>query len=359
MKEASSKKEKKGQLVPPDPKVELTGIEAPTRQLPLELSPITTAGFFYVLPRALLTNAALNSLSDDDNSREVQLADFCGKHRSPGVFQRLPIRYDHLEAQEFPAVDISRLGLSPEHAESYNESLRPLARLAETSRGYVGWLTTNRQFQQEQDDLITRWEPVIRTNGFPGPLISATSVPDECRGTVDSKLLNFVLDYDAFCIRWRLNAIVGPDLPVPMQPMLAGQVSISVLGQLLRNGGIFHYPDTFPIDSRDFLRSLLESGLGRDSITDAGRHLAEWHKIVRSDNSSRNQIARFARIRTFIHIWRLLRARMVEFHVTSIQGAIAHYLGVAETTISNDRSFIDERLGPDWDQRLGPMCVNS
>jgi hypothetical protein len=114
----------------------------------------------------------------------------------------------------------------------------------------------------------------------------------------------------------------------------------------------------FPIDSRDFLRGLLETGLGRNLDTDTSPHLAEWHGMVSSDNSSRNQIAHFARIRTFVHIWRLLRTRVTEIRLTSMQAAIAHYLDVGESTLSNDRSFIDERLGPDWDLRLGPMCVS-
>jgi hypothetical protein len=245
MSERSSKKEKAAHVVAPDPRIKLIGIGAPPNQPPLEEAPFNPAGFLYALPRVLLDNGVFSVLPNVNRERETQLADYCARQKSPGIFQQQIIRYDHLEAQAFAPIDGDRLNHSSEEAVAFNESIRPLARLTETSRGYAGWLITNRQFQQEQDDLITRWESVIRTNGFPGPLISATAIPKEYPVAADSNLVDFVHDYDALCIRWRLNGIVGPDLPVPMQPMLAGQISISVLGQLLQNGGIFYYPDTF------------------------------------------------------------------------------------------------------------------
>jgi hypothetical protein len=161
-------------------------------------------------------------------------------------------------------------------------------------------------------------------------------------------------EYDSavveFCVRWRLRGLAGPRIPIPMQPMMAGQFPLSILPQLMRAGGVFNWPDTFPLLARDELRDMLANAL---DASNSSKHLDDWKRIISSGNRAKNEIGKFERLFRFQHFWKLLRERhpqAFEGRLNCVERAFAEYLGVKESTIRLDRSKIREKLGANWDQ---------
>jgi hypothetical protein len=126
----------------------------------------------------------------------------------------------------------------------------------------------------------------------------------------------------AFLVRWRLMGMAGPRLPIPMMPLLGGTFPLSIMEQLLATGGVFSVPDTYPIPSRDELRSLLEDAI-RPSRPE---HLNEWMQITRKNNPAKNQIERYSRLLELQHYWELLHERHADRltgQLTKLQTAFA------------------------------------
>jgi hypothetical protein len=117
----------------------------------------------------------------------------------------------------------------------------------------------------------------------------------------------------------------------------------------MRHGGTtFYLPDILPIPSRDEFRNILEEALRRRTTAD---HLAEWIRIVSSGNPARNQIHRYSRIFEIQHYMRAIYARHSQAMYrkqSSLDVALASFLGVNEATIKNDLRHIGRRLGRDW-----------
>ena len=119
----------------------------------------------------------------------------------------------------------------------------------------------------------------------------------------------------------------------------------------MRAGGVFNWPDTFPLFSRDELRDLLGDAL---HISRCPEHLAGWRRIIDPGNKAKNQIGSYSRRFRLQHYWRLLRQRHPHvFHrrQNRVDGAFADFFSIAESTIARDRGQIEESFGPDWDER--------
>ena len=160
-----------------------------------------------------------------------------------------------------------------------------------------------------------------------------------------------------FCIRWRLQGMAGPRIPVPMRPMMSGQFPLSIVEQLMRSGGVFNWPDTFPVYARDELRDMLADAL---RPSDSTEHLQGWQRIIAPDNKAKNQIQAYERRFRFQHFWRLLRERHPGcFHrrLNRIEEVFAEYLGESLDTVHKDRMMLNRNLGNDWDQQFPrPAC---
>jgi hypothetical protein len=228
-----------------------------------------------------------------------------------------------------------------------------LAHYDNVARGYVGWLLTNSEFSREHDEIVRhslKWMPSSERMLLPGapfPLLQSLE-NDE----LPSELRNFLL-------RWRLVKLAGPELPVPMLPMMAGIFPVSLLRPLMDAGGLFNYPDTFPVPSRDELRSLLGDALAGNQ--DAA-HLAGWHNIIRRENQAKNKIAYFGRVRQVYHFWRLIQLRYgekVDHRPKVIRACIGELLETSETTVRNMIAFIIRQLGEEWAKRPAPLTVTS
>jgi hypothetical protein len=158
----------------------------------------------------------------------------------------------------------------------------------------------------------------------------------------------FVRAFEDFFIRWRLDSMPTPFTPVPMSVHLPISDLRTVLGHMRDGGSSFYFPDVLPIPSREMLRDMIEQAL-RDSS--APEHLSEWFKIVRSENLSKNQIAKYGRLFEVQHYMRAIYSRhksALKQKKSSLRIALAEFLGVSEDTIERDFKYITNKLGKNW-----------
>ena len=179
--------------------------------------------------------------------------------------------------------------------------------------------------------------------------------------TADPRWPEYKSAFEEFFIRWRLAAPAAPYLPIPLQPLMGGQFPVTILPQVMRAGGVFVLPDTFPIPSRDSLRGMLEDSLHGTKAPD---HLADWMAIIASDNTAKKSLLKFARLLEVQHYYRILHHRhasVLQRQMTILKEILAAFLGTKQRTIHEDLLLIRNRLGGNWLERgskspLGPFC---
>lgn len=229
---------------------------------------------------------------------------------------------------------------------------RPLTWNASVSRGYIGWLLTSRTFLEEHRQLFTKWQNKIRKSGLVqlGPLVSEGTTLPGTRRVSSKTTLQFAKESENFYIRWRLNGLAAPYLPVPLTPKLSGAFPLTVLGQLNGAGGIFFIPDTFPIPSRDDLRRLLDDSLRSDK---GPEHLSDWTRMVQRNNAAKREIGRFSRIFELQHYWKVLcqrHSKALNRNEGKLKQAVASFLRVDEQVVHRDLLLIRKRIGSEWTQ---------
>ncbi len=323
--------------------------------------PLIAGRLFFTLPRQLLEgierHVGQGALSPDLRDLEFNLSGICHDPRiQVGFWNGRPILNDHVEEPlppiKLPQTEIDALNWDLNVAQVDRGMVVGMERIrwiSNVARAYVGWLITNRQFVEEHDVLITTWGPQILEWHLEsaGQLLVATGPTPFPQVAVEEVAGRRAFDdaVRAFLIRWRLLKIAALDMPIPHLPLMSGSVPISILDQMARAGGVFSYPDIFPVPARDELRNM---------IIDTGRsqgdsdHLAEWRKKSSPRNPAKNQLERFARIRTLCHYWRVLHARhaaTLKRKTDGLNHALGEYFGVGEKTIRTDVSLIRNRLG--------------
>lgn len=356
------------------------------RGMPVPVGMVTTAlpkglqateagqrGFYYSLPSALVAHIVPligQHLPSQGWQTDLELARL-SEHNAAYVGYRNgnALEYHHL-AQPEPLPELNaelikslNWDLNIEQVNfAFKKALPSLNSIARTARAYVGWLITNQQFLAEHDALLQKWADQIRDWGIAGVgrivLVGETA---GYRTPPDSEIVNrreFDEAVRGFLIRWRLNEIVGPDLPVPIRPMMAGVFPLSVAEQLMQTGGVFNLPDTFPIPSRDELRTLLANVL---RPSEDASHLAEWFSFIRKDNAAKHTLDKFARMRVIAHYWRVIHSRYADAlprRKEKLRLAFADFLKVSDDTIKLDLRTIQKRLGKDWEHRDACALVN-
>jgi hypothetical protein len=178
--------------------------------------------------------------------------------------------------------------------------------------------------------MFQQWADQVCEHGIPkvGPMVE--EVP-EFAGPInrDKKTMtNFAAAFLDFFARWRLKGLAAPGLPIPLQPLMAGVLPAYIVRQLDDLGGIFFFPDTFPIPSRDELRWLLEDAIHG---SDNPEHLSEWMQIVRASNLAKNKIGMYARVFKLQHYWRILQqrhAKALQRRTGKLKEVLASFLGV-------------------------------
>lgn len=323
--------------------------------------PLIRNRFFYTVPERLLQlvcrpqNGESFEVDETLLQMELDLSRICGDHESRvGFWKGVPILCGLMHWTPLCREDLEYLdSLSDDQIDdTLNDLSKPLLSFSEIACGYAGWLTTNPDYLSELDALLLefghqmhRWGTAMV--GLPIP----SSQPDgffNPTGEAGWK------EYDAavleFCLRWRLRGLAGPRIPIPMQPMMAGSFPLSIIEQLMRAGGVFNWPDTFPLLARDELRHLMANVL---QSSGSSEHLAGWRRIISLDNKAKNQIGALERHFQFQHFWRLLRERhptAFERRLNRVERAFSQYFGVDETSIQLDRRKIRKRLGAAWDR---------
>lgn len=336
-------------------------------------SEVIRQGYYYSVPLSLISHIHTYLQLEQGSPRwqtDLELARLSADSRScSGYRNGIPLVYSDL-AQPEPQPEISEdlikslnWNMNTEQVKlAFKKALPSLSSIARTARAYVGWLITNQQFLAEQDALLQKWAEQIRIWGVAG--VGRIVLVAEATGYAspsNADLANqrkFDEAMRQFLVHWRLNEIIGPDLPVPIRPMMAGVFPLSVAEQLMQTGGVFNLPDTFPIPSRDELRTLLATVL---RPTDDVSHLSEWFHLIRKDNAAKNTLDKFARLRVIVHYWRVIHSRYSDVLVRrkeKLRLAFAKFLGVSDDTIKLDLRTIQKRLGNGWEHRDACALVN-
>jgi hypothetical protein len=321
-----------------------------------EHHPLLRDRFFYTIPERLLQSVCRPQVGEtfeiDEKLLELEfeLSRLSGDHGSRvGFWKEFPIECDLLSLTPFSRSDSAlAASLSDSQIQVVNERL---ASFTEIACGYAGWLMTNPDFLSELNLLVETFGDQMRRWGtaLTGLPIPSTQPPGMFNPTNEDGWTEYDSAVVEFCIRWRLRGLAGPRIPIPMQPMVSGQFPLTITAQLMRAGGVFNWPDTFPLFARDELRDLLADALRSSG---SSGHLDDWYRIIGSSNRAKNEIRKLERRFQFRHFWSLLRERhprAFERRLNRVEAAFAEYLGVDVSTVKLDRGQIRERLGPSWD----------
>lgn len=327
--------------------------------------PLVQDRYFCTLPRALW-DELYNRLGPKKFDPElVELEDtfseICGDHaQNAGFWNGLPMRYSLRRRPMELSLEVAQVnGFASNQVEL--EQWLQLAEertsgIAKVTRAYAGWLMTNGTFLGELDDLVTTWAAMARRWGFDrlGIVLPRGMFLEGDDPKADPRWDGYNAAFEQFFGRWRLLRLAAPYLPDPLQPLMGGQFPISILPQIMRSGGAFVMPDTFPIPSRDSLRGILEDSL-HGATPD---HLDEWMAIVASDNTAKKPLLRYSRLFEVQHYLRILHQRhskALQRKLSVANEVLAGFLGVAKRTIDDDLKFLNKRLGTDWIHR-GADC---
>lgn len=300
----------------PPPEVHYVGVLAADSRLqhtsvPLHHRnhPLVKNQFFYTIPEQLLKSVCQPQLhesfefDEDLLQMELDLSRISGDHGSRvGFWNDWAIECNLMHLSPVRCEDLGRLdGVTEQQIDEILRDVNErLTSFSEITCGYAGWLMTNPQFLAELDELLLRFRPQMQRWGT--ALVGLPIPSTQPAGPFNPTGEDGWADYDSgvleFCVRWRLQGLAGPRIPVPMRPMMSGQFPLSIVKQLMRAGGVFNWPDTFPLYARDELRDLLASAL---MTSDSTEHLQGWRRITDSTNKSKNQINTFERHFRFQH----------------------------------------------------------
>jgi hypothetical protein len=198
-------------------------------------------------------------------------------------------------------------------------------------------------FLSEQEAFSSSWRRQISQSGIP-QLASSSTGPLGRRPKSKSRLRQFVLATQEFLVRWRLMGLAAKNLPLPLQPQTPVSEPILAMGPAYSAGGLFYFPDTFPVPSRDELRQILDDALHGHVLPE---HLHGWLAMIRGDNPAKNQLPRYARLFEIQHYYRIICDRHPDLrgHSGTLQQGLAQFLNCREGTIAKDLIFIRQRQG--------------
>lgn len=317
--------------------------------------------YFYVLPieliEAVIKDVGADRFSEDRMAKEIALSQAVGDLGfRVGYWDGQVISYHLLERR--PPIEID-LTLANELGWNKNAAqLKEIARLGTQrleelgapNRGYLGWLVTNKTFLDEHDSLLRRHLELIGVHGIPRPLLS---MPTQTTKQIDPSPA-WVLEFREFFLRWRLQSLAGPNLPLPLE------LQIPMLSRL---NGLNAGPGTITVAISD-IHPNPQRGVFDATLEDALRgsappqHLADWIAIVRKGNTAKNAIGRFGRVFRLQHYWRLLHRRHsdeLRQKKSALISAFATFFKVSDDSIKQDLRLIARRLGPDWVFRSAPL----
>lgn len=361
----------------PDDHFSVVGTQVPVifkGERPLALNPVTNnltapaqllrhqlvgERYFFALPSRLWEELCRRfghqTFHPETAELEVELEAVCSNLATGcGLWRGRVFPYSHLRRAQVPNVSTADLGLKI-HQGLLDLRCRTaehrLAGLAQTARGYLGWLLLNPLFLDEHDELVSSCEHVIVRHGvaefgLPTPPPGFEDLPTAAQAefrAADERFGEF------FC-RWRLQGLAAPYLPIPLQPLFASRLPAVALHRHLQTGGLFVVPDTFPVPSRGEFREMLDDTLHGSPPA----HLADWMKTIAAGNTGKQTIARYGRLFEFQHYWRVLHHRhrkTFRRRGAVLKDALAAFMQVQVKTIDRDLHEIRKCLGKSWIER--------
>lgn len=245
--------------------------------------------------------------------------------------------------ERFPDIDPKRL------EQAVRDGAKKINALHENSKGYLGWLLTTPVFLDEHDRLLDSHRSHILAHGM--PLLSRHRITGSATfGLPTEQRRNECFDaFDQFYMRWRLESLAAPGLPVPLAPDFSIFPTEPALGPRNEVGRTFYFPDTCPVPSRELLRDIVEDELR--SRGELPEHLEEWSRLIAKSNPSKTGIPRFARLVELQHYARITRQRMSGVKQGVLERSLAKLFAQSEATIHRDMQFLRRRLGNDWQTR--------
>ena len=169
---------------------------------------------------------------------------------------------------------------------------------------YCGWLMTCSQFIQEHDLLLRQLENTLQSNGQliapPGPFDALAAA----RGVDPSSPL--MRAYQSLCIKWRLDRLIGPYLPIPVRPTHMVLNTPTTVCRQLPTGMLLHVPDIYGRLTSEQIVDLQSSvaGSGGDEYLDS------WRLLLSPANRNKGkQAERYVRRFALLHVWKALLDR--------------------------------------------------
>ncbi len=235
--------------------------------------------------------------------------------------------------------------MTAEQCNSNLKSALPLldkARLG--ARAYVGWLLVNPTFCSERDQLLTTRGPYIDQFALPGIIVNdgaTTLFPPEPAPAAFPAAQRFAQAWRNFYIRWQLDGMAGPLLPVPVMSHYVGFPHGLSLNRYRQSNAMLSLAPTSPLPDAETFRQLAENGMGRRN---GANHLSNWYEIVKNGNRQRaRQIERYARIATVAHCWRVLidhYGRLPKRTFTHLIAAFADHLNIPVPTVGPELRMV-------------------
>ena len=299
-------------------------------------------GFHLVIPGELLTMICQafgeNTLDRRELNQARRLTELAKELQVVGFWRRRSIEYSLLEPRTPIDLHYGRSTfLDRKETQQRVATLDSrLDRINGYMRGYVGWLMSNRQFLDEQRELLRQFPDEVQANGFP--------TRSQCCGTSTNIVSGYLKRCADFYDMWILDSLTAPCLPIPVGPKIPNVM-------LSRNGGgdsTFTIPCYVPISGQGELAEMLDDARPSASMRPK---LADWFAIIGKNEVSHNKIPGFARRLRLQRYWTALvatfpaRFERAKKKLTSI---FASFLAVGEDTIKQDVQILSRNLGSHW-----------
>lgn len=310
---------------------------------------------YYIIPLSLWESVVLNvgreRFTEDDQRREREIAE-AARDDSGNVAIRNDAFVNYLDLLPIQPVTLNAdaaeiLGKTPAQARQLARSATErLAEIDGPRRAYLGWLLTNPQFLQEHEGLHRGFDNQPESQGYPQPRQSSRRQPDKL--IVNSE--RWMSDFRDFYVRWRLQSLVLPHLPVPL-PFQIPVIEDPATGSAREGVVTSSIPDIYPTRGRGLIDATIEDALrGRG----APEHLQEWFQIVRRSSAKANVLPMYGRWFRLQHYWRLLHRRYPEPLLRKKRVLIevfATFFEIGGDTIKSDLRRIEDRLSSGWERR--------
>jgi hypothetical protein len=257
-------------------------------------------------------------------------------HGCPVIYEPLasssPITISEEQRRDLGWADFGSL-------QALNAGAEAVQRKAEVARheqlAFAGWLTFNRSYQKEKNDLATRcanlgislpW-PLLANTADQEPIPMPSPKVRSCE-PLPPQAAAFLEEFTKFSRKWYVNRLVTWDLPLPQGPL--EQIPIGLACRILGPNTISSfYPAYFDIPSSQDVRGEIreqqeaagkQAGIDADfPLTDlsarAGDHASAWENSFRLWFIEQAALQRYSGRRGLTA--RLLEGFMEEFHCSS------------------------------------------